>query len=170
MAKKKITFDLKTLAIFGVMIVALVFAIVGVCSGWIAAETTNILTQEKGLEFTTFGEWAEMNSSLVEAGGEGLTGFGAMAAFAIMAIIFTGLTLVASGARLFVKSKLVGLITFVISVLAVACGVAAIITTYTFCGEITTKILPYMPAYGAWFVGVAGVLGGVAGVYNLIKK
>ena len=74
MAKKKITIDLKTLIIFGVMLVAAIFAIVGICTGWIASEITNVITQEKSLEFSTFGEIMKSHNALIEAGGDGFTG------------------------------------------------------------------------------------------------
>lgn len=170
MAKKKITIDLKTLIIFGVMLVAAIFAIVGICTGWIASEITNVITQEKSLEFSTFGEIMESHNALIEAGGEGFTGFGVMAAFAIMAVIFTCLTLVASGVKFFANNKIVGYVAFAVSALAVVCGIVTIITTYTFVGELTTKAIPVLAGFGAWFTGVAAVVGGGAGVYKLMAK
>lgn len=168
--KKKISVDLGTLIVFGVMLLSLVFAIVGICTGWTATEATNIVNGNKTLNFSTFSDWLKLNEQYVKAG-ESIDGFVAMAIFAIASVVFTGLTFVVAGAKRFLKkNKVINVVAFVVSVLAVVCGVVSIITTNSLCGDWSTTLIPCMAAYGAWFVAVSGMVGGLAGLYNLIKK
>lgn len=165
MTKKKIgKFDLVSIVLLAVLVVALVLTIVGICIGWVKSSSTFV--GQTGSSSSTLSDWLGVEDS----------GIATNAAFAILTVIMTGLTAIAYAAGLFFKNRIVRLVTLVVAVLALACGVVTIITAYTFVnqfGSINGGAFLSASASvdaGPWLVFAFGVVGAIAGVVGAIKN
>ena len=72
--------DLLAFIVFGVLVLSIVMAIVGVCIAWTSSTVSSIISDKT--ETTTLGDWAELNSSAIKFTDKGIDGFAAMQAFA----------------------------------------------------------------------------------------
>lgn len=168
--------DLVALIVFGVLVLSIVMAIVGVCIAWTSTtvKASDILGGAAKTTTTTLSDLAEANSKLVKNGGDPIDGFNAMAAFAYITVILTGLTTVSFVVSKFVKVKALKWVTVALSLLLVVSAIVAIATAYSFCGNYKADALVAssntVPAAGAWLLTVFGILGGAAGVVGALKK
>lgn len=164
--KKKI--DVLSIVICAVLLVATVVSIVGVCIAWISS-TGSVTGTSYPSE--TISDLLEASDALVSAGGNAISGLNANAAFAIMAVIFCGLTLVGYLLSKLFDIKVMKFIVLALAILAIVCAVVTLITAYTVAGdEVYYLGRDAKPAAGVWLVTIFGVIGGCAGAFAAIKK
>lgn len=167
MAKKK-NFDLVSIIVCGVLFVATVLAIVGICIAWLQVTSSSTLTSTSSTSTSTLKE-------LLDSGYD-ITGLGANTAFAIMTVVFTGLTLVAYVVSKFVDVKILSYVILALGILAVISAVVTLITSFTVANsfgsvdwgdiaKVTTT-----PAAGPWLLSIFGLVGGAAGAFGAVKK
>lgn len=159
--KKSKKIDIISVVIFAVLLVALAMTIVGICIDWTTSEIFSI----KGS--STLSELLESQKKLVDLGADPNSAFNTNVAFSIMTVIFTGFTAIAFAAKLFVKNKIVKLVTLICAALTIVSAVIAISTVYSYLSDINTGI---SVGAGPWLLFVFGVLGGAAGAVGALKK
>ncbi|MGN0804043.1 MAG: hypothetical protein ACI4MS_01535 [Candidatus Coproplasma sp.] len=171
MTKKK-KLDLVSFILLVIMLASLVMCVVGVCIVW-TKTTATILggTQETT---HTLSDWFEANKE------EAISGFNASASFAILTVIFAGLTLIASVASKLTNAKWAKLAVAGCSVLLIAFAVVALITALSFAkglangnasiGGVSLASAQTVAGAGVWFVFIFGLVGGVAGLLSALKK
>lgn len=171
MSKNK-KLDVLTLILFGVLAVAVIMVIVGVCIDWTSttAKVSSALGGGSSTETAKLADWAEANGKAKD----GIDGYGAMAAFAYITLVLTILTAIAFVVSKFVDVSILKWVVVGLAALTVISGIVVIITTYTFCGnykagglvgEITTA-----PAAGAWLAAIFGMIAGGAGITGALRK
>jgi hypothetical protein len=169
MAESK-KFDVKSIVIIGVIVVALVLTIVGICVNWISA--TYLGQTEAG----KLSKWVDANSDYKKyLNTEPYSGINAVNAFAILSIVFAALTAIAYVATKFVDNKIVKYVALGVSALLVVFALLALILTFTTISNsdgfksITNAGGTVKTAAGPWLTAVGGVIGGAAGIYGAIK-
>ena len=158
-----------------VALAMLVVAIVGVCIDWISTKVTAAGYTGEPI-FQTLSElFDDFKDSDSDIAGK----FKLMAAFAILTVILAGGTTVFAGITKVLGWKLFKFPLVVIAIVCVICGVVSIITTYTFCDQmsISGDILDWIqtgsktsPYIGAWLTPIGGVLCGLVGVGVAVKS
>lgn len=171
MTKKK-KLDLISLILFVVLVASLVMCVVGVCIVW----TKTTATILGGTQETTYtlSDWFEANKE------EAVSGFNASAAFAILTVIFAGLTLIANVMAKTTKIKCVKWVAVICSLLLIIFAVVALITALSFAkglangnaaiGGVSLASAETVAGVGVWFVFIFGLCGGVAGLLSALKK
>lgn len=172
MAKSK-KIDIFSLVIFGVMVLAVVMAIVGVCIAYTSATASAAIGGSKTTT-STLADWAEVNDAAVKLGGEGLKGFGAMSAFAYITLVLSAVTAVVFVVSKFVNVKFMKWVLLASGALLIVSAVVALITAFTFCSSYGADIgiasTKCAPAAGAWLLAIFSVISGAAGVVASLKK
>lgn len=169
MAKNK-KLDLLTLILFGVLAVSVIMVIVGVCIDWTSSTVT--LLGKDTVDTQTLANWAESNSKAKK----GIDGYGAMAAFAYITLVLVLLTAIAYVVSKFVDISVMKWVVVGLAALTVISAIVVLITTYTFCGNLTDTdggqwaSAKTAPAAGAWLAAIFGIVGGAAGVFGALKK
>ena len=169
MAKNK-KLDLITLILFGVLALSVIMVIVGVCIDWTSSTLT--VFGKDTVDKSTLANWAEANSDTKN----GIDGYGAMAAFAYITLVLAILTAIAYVVSKFVDISVMKWVVVGLAALTVICAVVAIITTYTFCGNLTKTdggqwaSAKTTPAAGLWLTAIFGMLAGGAGITGALKK
>ncbi len=153
MTKKK-KLSLVTLNVFAVLIVAVIMTIVGICIAWTATKNTS----------STLSDWLELNKKAT------VDGFGPNAAFAIMTVIFAGLTAAAFALEKLTALKATKFATLACAALLIICSVITLITAYTFTGSLLGGYANTSPAAGVWLVFTFGFFGGVSAIVGEIVK
>lgn len=175
MAENNKKFNVVSIVILAVLAVALIMGIVGLCIDWWG------MTAEGETEAAKLADLIDENKLAKDFGGEVIyKGAEAAQAFAIIAIIAAGLTLVSYLVSKFVDIKVLKWVTVGCAVLLIVSAVVALICTFLFGTSDTLKKmkevadaagakLSYMPAAGCWLLSIFGIVGGAAGVYGAIK-
>ncbi len=154
MAKSK-KIDVLSLVIFGVMVLAIVMAIVGVCIDY-TASTSKYLSSS-----STLAQLGELNSYLT------VDGYGAMAAFAYITLVLSIVTAIVFVVSKFIDVKVMKWVVLAVSALLILSAIIALIIAFTFCSTYKDSIAP---AAGPWLLAVFSILSGAAGVFAALKK
>lgn len=179
--KKSKKFDIISIVIFAVLVVALAMTIVGICIAWTKSVSATDLGGGSSSQSTnTLTAWLNSQSEKTANGGEPISGLNVNVAFAIMTVIFTGLTAIAFCANKFSGIKALKFVLLGCGLLALACGVVTIITGYTFTNGLANGGLSWggvnfgsvksSPAAGLWLLSISGIVGGAAGAVGALKK
>lgn len=171
MGKSKSKFDVLSLVIIGVMALAVVMAIVGICISWLSLSAKGI-NGKTTTEFTTLAKMVEANN---EVDKKLYSSLDAIYAFAILSVILSALVLIIYILSKFVKVKALKFVVAALSALLVVFALLSIILTFTCYNTDLCKVTinlggSYAPAAGAWLLAVFGVLGGASGLAGALKK
>lgn len=171
MGKSKSKFDVLSLVIIGVMALALIMAIVGVCISWLSVSAKNVMGKTT-TEFATLAKMVEANDKVDKALYSSLD---AIYAFAILTVILSALDLTLYILSKFLKVKALKFVVAALSALLVVFALLSIILTFTCYNTDLCKVTinlggSFAPAAGAWLLAVFGVLGGAAGIAGALKK
>lgn len=157
--------DLVALIVFGVLVVAIVLAVVGVCITWTSYTglTNKVVTE-------TLGDLAEQNQNAIKLTKESLEGFNVMQAFAYITLAMTILTAIAFVVSKFVDIKVLKWVVIGIAALTVISAIVSIATTCGFCDKDFSELLGRTPAAGPWLLFVFSVIGSGAAIGGSLKK
>lgn len=153
MTKRK-KLSLVTVNVFAVLTVAVIMTVVGVCIAWTVTRDTSL----------TLSDWLELNEMAT------VDGLSPNAAFAIMTVIFTGLTAAAFALEKLTSLKAAKFATLACAALLIICSVITLITAYTFTGNLLGGYAHTVPAAGVWLVFTFGFFGGVSAIVGEIIK
>ncbi len=180
MAKGKSTkLNLVDLIICVVLLLAVVMTVVGICVAWTKSTYTGALSGEHS-STSTLSQWLSDNGEITKNGGDPISGLGVNAAFAIMTVIFSGLTLISYAVEKFANVKVFKFVTLACSALLVICAIVTLITAFTFAnglanggvsiGGTSLASAKTAPSAGVWLLTIFGVIGGGAGIFGAIRK
>jgi len=175
--KKKIS--VVSLIVAAVLAVAFILTIVGICIVWLKTTTTTTLgnsTSETTTNYT-LSDLLSSNSDAKANGADGIKGLGANTAFAIMTVVFCGLSLIGYIVNKFLNNNIVKWVVVALSALTVICAIVAFITAFTVAGNLANGGFDLVvkadaktsPSAGAWLMFIFGLVGGGAGVFGALK-
>ncbi len=162
MSKNK-KIDLFGFIVFGVLLLSIVMAIVGICIDWTAGKIESIIGNSESISFT-----------LSELAKNDTDSFTVMQTFAYITLALTGAATITFVVSKFLNLGFFKFIVVVVCVLLIVSAIITIATTFSFCGNykidgglVGTKCVP---AAGAWLLTIFSVIGGLAGIVGALKK
>lgn len=172
MAKSK-KIDWVAFVVFGLLVLSIVMAIVGVCIAWTSSTVTSVIGKTEATT-STLGDWAKLHENASKVTDGGLEGFAAMQAFAYITLALTAVTTVLFVVSKFINVKFFKFLVMASAALLIISAIVCISLCFNFCGkyevDATIAATEVVPAAGAWLLTVFSVLGGVSGFIGAVKK